>query len=150
MGANPESVIGSSERDMLVGRVVPTLQLSPNETLAVGISGWFGQIDNQNQLVLAGLPYTFASPGNQTHSAWAVDATYTKGNLKVFAEVLQSYGVLSPSSYVSFGPSNRITDALVGINWTDGPATYRFCYSLGLDDNPRARNTCSCPASRWP
>ena len=136
VGADADSVIGSSERYMLVARAVPTLQLSQNETLAVGISGLIGRIENQNQLGLAGLPLSFASPGNQTHSAWAADATYTKGNLKLFAEGLQSYGVLSPSSYISYGPSNRITDALVGVNWTEGAVTYRFCYSLGLDSNP--------------
>ena len=136
VGGDADSVIGSSRRDMLVGRIVPTLQLSRSETLAVGFSGMIGRIDNQNSLALAGLSYTFASPGDQSHSAWAIDATYTKANLKVFAECLQSYGILSPSSYVSYGPSSRITDALIGFNWTNGPVTYRFCYSLGLDDNP--------------
>ena len=136
VGADPESVIGSSERDMFVARVVPTMQLSPCETLAVGISTWFGRIEDQNQLALVGLPYTFASPSSQTHSAVAIDATYTRGRLKVFAEGLESYGVLSPSSYVSFGASDRVTDALVGFNWTNGPTTYRFCYSASLDSNP--------------
>ena len=41
-----------------------------------------------------------------------------------------------PSNYVSFGPNNRTTDGLVGFNWTKGPVTYRFCYSLGLYANP--------------
>jgi hypothetical protein len=95
-----------------------------------------GQIDNRDQLSLVGLPYTFSSPGNQVLGAWGLDATYTNGNLKLFVEGLQSYGTLSPSRYVSFGPSNRLTDALVGFNWTHGSITYRFSYSAGFDDNP--------------
>jgi hypothetical protein len=137
VGADPDSVIGSSERNMLVGRAVPTLQLSKNESLALGISGLYGQIENRSALALAGLPLlSFASPGNQTQSAWAVDATYTNGRLKVFGEALQSYGVLSPSNYVSFGPSSRLTDAEIGVHWTEGPVTYRCCYSMGFYDNP--------------
>jgi hypothetical protein len=69
-------------------------------------------------------------------AAWCVDGTYTNGGLKVFFEGLQSYGTLSPSRYVSYGPSNRLTDLLVGVNWTSGPITYRFCYSVGFDDDP--------------
>jgi hypothetical protein len=136
VGANPESVVGSSQRNTFVARVVPTVQLSESETFALGISGLVGEIQNADQLSLVGLPYVFASTGNQTTSAWAVDATYTVGNLKLFVEGMQSYGTLSPSNYVSFGPSDRITDLLAGVNWTRGPVTYRLCYSVGLEDHP--------------
>jgi hypothetical protein len=136
VGANPVSVNGSSERNTFVARVVPTVQLSEDETLALGISGMVGQIENNQTLTLAGLPFVFASPGDQVPAAWSLDATYTLGKLRLFGEALQSYGVLSPARYVSFGPSDRITDMLAGVNWTHGPITYRFCYSLGLDDNP--------------
>jgi hypothetical protein len=136
VGADPKSVLGSSERNTLVARFVPTLQLAENQTLALGVSGMVGEIENRDSLSLAGLPYSFASPGDQTFGAWAIDATYTNAGLKLFFECLQAYGTLSPSQYVSFGPSNRKTDLLLGFNWAQGPLVYRFSYSLGLDDNP--------------
>ena len=108
VGPIADSVIGSSERNMLVAGGTH-LQLSPHETLAVAFRPWSGG-SQPEQLALAGLPFSFASPGNQTHGAWAVDATYASGGLKLFAEVAV-LGELSPSSYVSFGPSNRLTDA---------------------------------------
>ncbi len=137
VGADPNSVNGSTEQNTGIIRVVPTWQLSKDETLAVGVSALVGQVQNQPPLALVTDPNTIlVNPGDQTMASWAVDLTYTKGNLKVFGEGLQSYGILNPDRYVSGGPSNRITDLLVGFNWTHGPVIYRFCYSLGLDDDP--------------
>lgn len=136
VGADPMSVLGSSERNTCIARVVPTVQLSDNSTLALGISGLVGEIRNADELSLAGRPQVYASPGDQTLAAWAVDLTYTRGQFKAFIEGLQAYGVLSPARYVSGGASNRTTDLLAGFNWTQGPITYRASYSLSLDDNP--------------
>lgn len=135
-GAEPLSVIGSSEEMMFVGRIVPTTQLSETSTLALGMSVMVGKIDNANTLSLVGLPTIYPSPGDQTLAAWALDLTYTRGNFKTFAEVIQAHGELSPARYVSGGPSNRLTDFLVGFNWVQGPITYRASYSMGFDDNP--------------
>ena len=38
--------------------------------------------------------------------------------------------------YVSGGPSDKITDYLVGASYKTGPVTWRVNYSLGQDDNP--------------
>ena len=138
VGADPTSVVGSSERNVGVVRRVPTMQLScKNETLALGLSGMAGTIDNEAQLSLAGQPGVFY-PGrdNQYFGALGVDLTYTNHNFKTFIEGMQSYGTLSPANYVSGGPSNRVSDMLMGFNWVHGPITYRFTYSLGLDSDP--------------
>jgi hypothetical protein len=136
-GADPISVNGSSEKNTAIARIVPTMQLSQDSTLALGFSGLVGQIDNKPPLSLATNPgVILLNPGDQTLGTWAVDLTYTKGNFKVFGEGLQSYGVMSPARYVSGGPSDRTTDLMAGCSWTRGPIVYRFCYSLGLDDNP--------------
>lgn len=58
----------------------------------------------------------------------------------LFGEVLQSFGTINPTRYVSGGPSNRITDMLVGAHYTIGPVTLRTSYSHGWDDNPSARH----------
>lgn len=138
VGADPTSVVGSAERNVGVARVVPTVQLScKEETLALGLSGMAGTIDNEPLLSLAGIPGVFYPGGdNLGFGAWAADLTYTNHNFKTFVQGLQSYGTLSPARYVSLGPSNRITDMLMGFNWVHGPITYRFTYSLGLDSDP--------------
>ena len=136
MGADPLSVNGSSEVNQFVGRVVPTWRLSAQESLALGLSGLVGEIRNGPLLSLVGMPQLYPSPGNETLSAWAVDLTYTHGNFRAFVEGLQAFGELSPANYVSGGPSNRVSDVLMGFNWTQGPITYRASYSMGFDDNP--------------
>jgi hypothetical protein len=136
VGADPLSVIGSSERNQFVARVVPTWKIDADKSLALGVSALVGQLDNKNALFIVGQPTAYPSPGDQTLSAYAVDLTYTHGKLKLFAEGLQAFGQLSPARYVSGGPSNRITDFLCGFNYTQGAITYRTSYSMGFDDNP--------------
>jgi hypothetical protein len=45
-------------------------------------------------------------------------------------------GVVSPQYYTAGGPSDRFTDALVGVHYAHGPITYRFVYSTGFSANP--------------
>jgi hypothetical protein len=71
-----------------------------------------------------------------TRTAWAVDATYARKHFKLFGEVLQNYGVLNPRRYVSGGPSRRVTDLIAGTEYVAGPATFRFTYSAGFDEQP--------------
>ena len=138
VGADPEGLIGSSERNTLVGRLVPTWELSSRETLALGISALVGQIENDPFVRLTGGAVTYPSNGDQVQAAWAVDVTYAKKDFKVYGEVLQSFGTSSPSRYTSGGASNRQTAALAGFQYTHGPLTSRFNYSVAFDDNPAA------------
>ncbi len=125
VGANPQSVTGSSERNVGVIRIVPTWQLTDDASLALGISTLAGEIKNT------------AARGNNTNQlAWAADITYKWNGFKVFGEVDQSFGVLNRKRYVSGGPSNRITDLLAGMAYRYGPVTYRFAWSAGFDANP--------------
>ncbi|GIW78542.1 MAG: hypothetical protein KatS3mg105_0349 [Gemmatales bacterium] len=126
VGSDPESLVGSNERNTAVVRAVPTWKLSQDSSLAIGLSGLIGRIDNQ---FFVGVP-------SQTLSSWAVDTTFTKGRWRFMAEVLQAYGVLNPVRYTSGGPSNRLTNALVAIQYIWGPCTFRFSYSAGFDANP--------------
>jgi len=123
--ANPQSVTGSSERNVGVIRMVPTWQWGDDSSLALGISGLAGEIQN-----------TVARGNSTSQLAWAADVTYKRGGFKVFGEVDQSFGVLNQKRYVSGGPSNRITDVLAGVTYSYGPITYRFAWSAGFDANP--------------
>ena len=139
LGADSESFAGSEERNTFIARVVPTWKLGEKQTFALGISATVGGIDNQPTLREYGTNQVFASPGDQTIAAWAVDGTWTAGPWKLFAEFSQLYGTLTPSHYISGGPSNRYTDGLAGITYTRGPMTYRCVYSYGVYDNPYGR-----------
>jgi hypothetical protein len=139
LGADSDSFAGSEARNTFIARVVPTWKLGEKETFAAGLSATVGEIDNQPTLIEYGTNQVFASPGDQTVSGWAVDGTWTKGPWKLFAEVSQLYGTLTPSHYISGGPSNRYTDGLAGITYTRGPLTYRCVYSFGVYDNPYGR-----------
>jgi predicted porin len=46
--------------------------------------------------------------------------------------------VRNPVSYVSGGPSNRLTNFLAGVHFTHGAVTYRCSYSNSIYDNPHA------------
>jgi hypothetical protein len=129
-GADPESVVGVNERNTGVVRVVPTWTYCDGATLALGLSGLVGQIESDRAFF-----------DDETVAAWAVDATYTKDNWKIFGEVMQSHGRINPARYTSGGPSNRLTAFLAGAHYIVGPVTYRASYSLGIDDNPYATNS---------
>ncbi|HKN85953.1 MAG TPA: hypothetical protein VJV04_03745 [Nitrospiraceae bacterium] len=145
VGANPESVVGSRQVNTLMARVVPTWSFRDHSAVALGLSGYVGEIRNDPGIYVIGQPVlrqtgTAGSPaptgGKESVGAWAVDLSYFNGGLRVFGEFDQLYGTLSPSRYVSGGPSNRTTDVLVGFNYKRGPITYTFSYSAGFDSNP--------------
>ena len=75
-GADAESTSLLREENTGVVRVVPTWTFADGSSIALGLSGSVGQIDARGTGV-----------SDDTHSAWAVDLTYTKGNFKVFGEV---------------------------------------------------------------
>jgi len=138
VGADPESVIGSSEKNTLVGRLVPTWELCPHRTLALGFSALVGQIENEPLVRLTNGLFTYPTDGDEVQAAWAIDLTLATEDLKVYGEILQSYGARSPVRYTSGGASNRQTAALAGFQYTRGPLTSRFNYSVAFDDNPAA------------
>lgn len=138
VGADPESVIGSSERNTFVGRLVPTWELCPHRTLALGVSALVGQIENEPFVRPADGIFTYPTNGDEVQAEWAIDLTYATEDWKLYGEFLQSYGARSPARYTSGGASNRQTAALAGFEYSCGPLTSRFNYSVAFDDNPAA------------
>ena len=125
VGGSPESAPGARTPTLGVLRVVPTLMIADKSTLAVGFSGSVGRVEHIQP-----------DGSGDTLAAWAIDATYSWNGLRLFGEVLQSHGVLNPTRYVSGGPSRRVTDLVAGAQYVCGPATFRFTYSAGFDENP--------------
>jgi hypothetical protein len=125
-GADAESVAGYSEKNTGIVRVVPTWTRADGSQLAIGMSGMAGQIDSKVALPDANV------------WAFGADATYTKGRWKAFVEGSQTHGMRNPVNYVSGGPSNKLTNFLGGVHYTQGAVTYRCSYSNSIYDNPHA------------
>lgn len=133
VGSDAESSSVISEENTGVLRLVPTWSFGDDSSLALGLSGSVGQLESSEAAF------------DDTYAAWAVDLTYTNGNFKVFGEVAQSHGAIHPTRYVSGGPSDRITDYLVGASYRTGPVTWRANYSVGYDDNPGGKQELFLP-----
>ena len=125
-GADAESVSGYTERNTGVFRLVPTWTLSDGAQIAIGSSAMVGQIDSR-----------IALP-DETVWAYGIDATYTKGPWKAFAEGSRLHGVRNPVNYVSGGPSDELINSLAGIQYTQRAVTYRCVYSNSIYENPNA------------
>jgi hypothetical protein len=124
-GADPESVIGYTEKNRGVVRVVPTWVHANGATTALGFSGLVGKIDSRR-----------ADVGDQIVSGWAIDVTHTAGPLRLIGEALQTHGILNPVGYTSGGPSDRLTDLLAEARYVTGPFTHRLSHSVSIADNP--------------
>jgi hypothetical protein len=125
-GADPESVIGYTERNTGVARIVPTWTRWDGSTVALGVSGMAGNIDSE-----------IAIPSDDMY-AYGMDITYTHGPWKAFVEGSQTFGVRNPVNYVSGGPSDELTNFLTGVHYTRGAVTYRCSYSNSIYENPGA------------
>jgi hypothetical protein len=136
VGSDAESTNAFREENTAVIRFVPTWTLEDGATVALGLGGSVGEIDAAGPV--------FA---DDTFAAWVVDLTYAKGDFKVFGEVLQSHGTIHPTRYVSGGPSDRLTDYLVGTSYRTGSVTWRANYSAGFDDNPGGESSLFLPGA---
>lgn len=132
-GADAEGVKRSGERDTFVGRVVPTWT-SGDLSIAAGLSGTVGRLLNRRQ------PGAPVGAEDEVIGAVAVDLTVAYGPLKVFGEVQQGWGVITPNHYASAGPSNKRATALLGASCAIGPLTLRAVQSIGWNDNPHGRH----------
>ncbi len=123
-GGDAESAPGGSERNTGVVRLVPTWKFNDTTKLAWGVSGLFGGIRSSSPLT------------DDTRGAWGTDLTLTCGNISVFGEYIDGYGVTNPQRYVSGGPSDRINSLRGGVAYKYGPATFHVNYSYGWDHHP--------------
>ena len=125
-GADAESVAGYTERNTGVLRLAPTWTRRNGSQVTLGASGMVGAIDSR-----------IALP-DETVWSYGLDATYANGPWKVFAEGMQTFGVRNPVNVFSGGPSDQLTNFLVGAHFTRGPVTYRCSYSNSIYQNPHA------------
>jgi hypothetical protein len=122
-GADPESTAAFDEGTMAVLRAVPKWNLTANTSVALGLSGLFGTVEEQ-------------AGGDHSLTGWAVDLTFKWCDLKVYGELARTDGVQNPRHYVTGGPSDVYTDYLAGVSYTYGPVTGRFTWSHGDYENP--------------
>lgn len=126
VNASAQTTAGMEEEHSFIIRAVPTWKLNENTTLAVGLGGLTRGID-------AGVV-----PGMDDRQwAYDVDATLSWKNWSVWAQYIDSHGVITPARYVSGGPSDRQNSLSTGINYKLGPLTsIHLNYSKGWDHNP--------------
>jgi hypothetical protein len=131
VGADPESVRRSGERDTVVLRWAPTWR-GTSVSVTGGLSATVGRVLNRRA------PGAQVGVDDELVGAVALDATVALGDVKLFGEVTQAWGTLTPAHYVSGGPSNKRATGLIGAQVGVGPATARLTYSVGWYDNPAA------------
>jgi hypothetical protein len=129
VGADPESVRRSSERDTTVVRVVPSFG-DEELNLAIGLSGQVGRVLNRRR------PGATRGVDDELVGAVALDVTVGIGPFKAFVEATQEWGVKSPAHYVTGGPSNKRATGLAGASFQIGPVTLRAIETFGWYDNP--------------
>jgi hypothetical protein len=123
-GADAESDSTLKERMTFVARVQPRWRFTKNMSVAVGVSGLVGQIEDD----LGG--------DDETLVQAAIDAEFQWCGLKVFAEWNMSDGRQNRTHYVTGGPSDGFTSYLAGAQYAIGPFTLRAVFSHGEYDNP--------------
>jgi ABC-type lipoprotein export system ATPase subunit len=134
VGSQLESVPGAHMHSKAVLRLAPTWELADKSTFVLGLSGLTSEQEHVK-----------ADGRNNWVSAWAIDATYSRKRWQVFGEILQSYGVLNPMRYVSGGPSERVSDGVLGAQYIWGPVTFRATASVGFDEDPSGYQTLFVP-----
>ena len=134
VGAQLESDPGAHMHAKGVLRLAPTWEFSDKSSLVVGFNGLCSEQENITP-----------THGNDTLSAWAIDVTYARQHFQIFGEFLQSYGIMNPARYVSGGPSERVSDAVLGVQYVWGPVTLRATYSAGFDEDPSGYQTLFVP-----
>jgi hypothetical protein len=122
-GADPESDKRSKEGVTFVARAVPTIKLSEGSTLALGLSGQVGEVENRDN-------------DDKTSTAGAVDLTWDCGPFKVFGEYLVAQGIRNPTNYVTGGPTSHARVGEVGAAYTWRFVTFRGSVSHGNYDDP--------------
>ncbi len=122
-GADAESDTHASERGSIVLRAVPTWTSEKMGEFAAGASWKAGKISRHGE-------------SEHTVTAGALDATWTKGGLKLFAEWMQTVGERNSAFYVTGGDTSRSTITEVGANYTYKFATLKGTVSHGEYQHP--------------
>ncbi len=123
--ASADTTAGLSERNTGILRVVPTWKLNENTKLALGVAG-----------LVRGIQGGAGRGVDHMQVAWDTDFTLTWKNLSIWGQYIDSRGVITPTRYVSGGPSDRQNSLSTGINYKCGPVSTHVNYSRGWDHHP--------------
>jgi len=123
-GGDAESTGLFDEKNTIVLRVQPRWRFTKNMSVAVGLSGLLGQIEDQ------------VGDDDETLTQLALDAEFQWCGLKVFGEYVYSDGRQNPTHYVTGGASDVYRTYLAGAQYAIGPFTLRAIFSHGDYENP--------------
>lgn len=132
-GGDAESAPGYDEDRTWVVRFAPRWKFNDHMSLGGGISGFHQHINNDRAIPLPN--GTFLRHG-ETVKGYALDLDFKLGNLDVYAEYLQSFGIRNPVQFSSAGPSDESSLPLFGASYQWGPTRLRATYSRGEYQNP--------------
>lgn len=116
---------GFEERNSFILRAVPTWKLNEDTKIAWGGAVLTRQIDDNG---VAGI--------DDSQFAWETDLSLTWKNWTFWGQYIDSHGTITPTRYVSGGPSDRQDSLSAGINYKIGPISAHVNYSKGWDHDP--------------
>ena len=130
-GGEPDSSAASTrglkEVNTAMLRAAPTWSLPDDFKVALGVAGFVRGIENDTH------QYKEVSDHQE---AWDTDLTLSRGNLSVWAQYIDSHGVITPTRYVSGGPSDHQNSISTGVRYQFGPVVAHIDYSEEWDHHP--------------
>lgn len=123
--ASADTTAGLRERNTGILRVVPTWKLNADTKLTLGVAG-----------LARGIRGGQTRGVGNSQLAWDTDLTLTWKNFSIWGQYIDSHGVITPTRYVSGGPSDRQNSVSMGINWKRGPISAHVNYSKEWDHHP--------------
>ncbi len=123
--ASAAATRGERERNTFMLRAGPTWKITDDLKLAVGTGAFIRKLEGNRDRDVS-----------DHQKAWDGDFTLTYKNFDIWAQYIDSHGVLTPTRYVSGGPSNRQNSISEGIRYQYGPVIAHVDYSEEFDHNP--------------
>jgi hypothetical protein len=125
VNASADTTAGLRERNTGILRVVPTWKLNRDTKLTLGVAG-----------LVRGIRGGETRGVDDTQFAWDTDLTLTWRNFSIWGQYIDSHGVITPTRYVSGGPSSRQNSVSTGVNYKSGPVSAHVNYSREWDHHP--------------
>ncbi|HEX6885889.1 MAG TPA: hypothetical protein VF530_21120 [Planctomycetota bacterium] len=127
----------SFERNVLVGRIAPTLALGDATSITVGVSGMHGEAD-------------FAAPASDSKFTRANgELSVTTGPFTVFGDYTHQNGNHVIDFPLPGSDSDDIDYLMSGASWTRGDWTLRYNYSFGDYDEDALKEELHMPGLVW-
>ena len=121
------STRGLHEDDTVMLRAVPTWTLANKLKLAVGVAGFVRELDGDKSL--------YRASDHQIAAGRRRDADLA-GTSACGRQYIDSHGILTPTRYVSGGPSDHQNSVSTGLRYQFGPVVAHLDFSEEWDHHP--------------